>query len=259
MAARKGLLFDIVNCVGCGECYAACKKEYNNGEPKEEFLTERLSAKNYTVVESYEDYYARKLCFHCNEPTCVSVCPVAALEKTELGPVIYYEDRCIGCRYCMQACPHTIPRYEWGEADPGIQKCTLCHHRLLQGEQTACAEACIFEATTFGDVEELIEIAKQRIEENPDSYYPKIYGLVQEGKYQMPVAGGTSVFIIGPEPFEQFGYVGDLPDEPLPQRTQVALDKIPTVVSFGTLFLGGMYWLTKRKNDIAKEEKGGEK
>ena len=82
-----GLLFDAAECIGCGNCYEACKEENNLAATNKDFLKDHLSDNTYTVVEEYGDTYARKMCMHCLEPTCVSVCPVGAFEKTELGPV----------------------------------------------------------------------------------------------------------------------------------------------------------------------------
>ena len=91
------------------------------------------------------------MCQHCDVPTCVSVCPVGAFTKTAAGPVLYDAEKCIGCRYCMQACPFRVPRYEWKSTRPRVQKCNFCYHRLAQGLQTACAEACPTGATKFGE------------------------------------------------------------------------------------------------------------
>lgn len=247
MIKQKGMLYDVTMCVGCGECYSACKEQNKLPETNKDFLKDHLSDKTYTVLEEYGEIYARKNCMHCKEPACVSVCPVGAFTKTELGPVLYDADKCIGCRYCMQACPHRIPRYEWSSNNPKVQKCVLCHSRLEKGLPTACSEACSTGATMFGDVDELIAEAKKRLSESPDTYYQKIYGLKD--------AGGSNILVISPVPFEQLGYVSNLPKEPLPQLTSAALEKIPGVVSVGAVFLGGMYWLTKRKNQVSKEER----
>lgn len=247
MKKQKGLLFDSTLCVGCGECYFACKTANNLPETNKDPLKDHLSASTYTVVEQHGEVFTRKLCMHCQDPTCVSVCPVGAFQKTEEGPVLYDESKCIGCRYCMQACPHNIPRYEWSSANPRVRKCIMCHERLKKGEPTACSEACPTGATIFGNLDELVAEAQKRIQENPDTYYPHIYGLKE--------AGGTNVLILSSVPFDQLGFARNLPQEALPHLTMKALEKIPTVVSFGTIFLGGMYWLTKRKNEIAHEEK----
>lgn len=244
---QRGLLFDAAECIGCGNCYAACKTENNLPETNRDFLKDHLSNNTYTVVEEYSGRYARKMCLHCMEPTCVSVCPVGAFEKTELGPVIYDAEKCIGCRYCMQACPHNVPRYEWGSTSPRVRKCVLCYDRLKKGRLTACAESCPVEATLSGKIADLIAEAKRRIKESPDKYYPHIYGLEE--------AGGSNVLIISPVPFEQLGYSSGVPKVSMPDFTSRAMEKIPTVVSVGGIFLTGMYWLTKRKNQIAKEKR----
>ena len=151
----------------------------------------------------------------------------------------------------MQACPHNIPRYEWGDTSPRVRKCVLCYERLKKGELTACAEACPVEATICGKLSELIAEAKKRIKGNPSKYYPHIYGLEE--------AGGSNVLIISPVPFEQLGYSSKIPKQPMPTLTMKAMEAIPSVVSVGGIFLTGMYWLTKRKNQIAKEELNLEK
>src|SRR5512134_1299722 len=120
------ILIDTTRCVGCMACQEACKKEYGfpAGEEKE------LSATARTVVEEHGDYYVRRMCMHCDSPSCASVCPVGALRKTDEGPVVYDEKACMGCRYCMVACPFDVPRYEWHSTTPRVQKCTMCYDRI---------------------------------------------------------------------------------------------------------------------------------
>lgn len=247
MLNGNGILFDVSLCVGCGSCAQACKEVNNLPETNKDFLKDHLSDNTFTVVEQYGDLYARKLCMHCNEPACESVCLVGAIKKTETGAVVYDADKCIGCRYCMQACPHKIPRYEWGTTNPRIRKCVLCNDRVNAGKLPGCVEACPTEATLYGSIEKLIAIANRRLKEDPDKYYQKIYGLED--------VGGSHVLVISPVPFEQLGYVSMLPKEPMPEFTNRAMEKIPSVVVVGGAFLSGMYWLTKRKNQLAKEKK----
>ena len=246
MLEEKGILFDATLCVGCGNCYQACKETNNLPQTNIDFLKDHLSDKTFTVVEQYSDLYARKMCMHCNEPACVSVCLVGAITKSSTGAVIYDADKCIGCRYCMQACPHKVPRYEWGTTQPRVRKCNLCYDRVKDGKLTACAEACPTEATLFGNMDQLIAVAKKRLQDHPEKYYQKIYGLED--------AGGGHVMIISAVPFEQLGYISNLPKESMPEFTMRAMEKIPSVVIGGGVFLSGMYWLTKRKNQIAKED-----
>jgi len=247
MLSENGILFDVTLCLGCGACYQACKEANNLAPTNREFLKDHLSGDTFSVVEQYGDYYARKFCMHCIEPACVSVCLVGAIQKSSTGAVVYDADKCIGCRYCMQACPHQIPRYEWGSTNPRIRKCSLCDERVKEGKLPACVEACPTEATLYGDMEQLKTIAENRLKFNPEKYYQKIYGLEE--------AGGGHVLIISPVPFEQLGYISNLPKEPMPELTMRAMEKIPSVVLGGGMFLSAMYWLTKRKNQIAREEK----
>lgn len=247
MIKQKGLLFDSTLCISCGSCYTACKEENKLQQTNDDPFRDHLGAETYTVLEDHHGVVTRKLCMHCQEPTCVSVCPVGAFTKTEEGPVTYEADKCIGCRYCMQACPHTIPRYEWTKTVPRVRKCIMCSERVKAGKDTACAEICPAGATKFGDRDDLIAEALQRIKDTPDKYYPEVYG-IKEG-------GGTNVLILSSVPFDQLGFITNLPNKPLPELTKQVLEKLPSVVSAGGVFLGGMYWLTKRKNEIAREER----
>jgi len=247
MLKEKGLLFDVTLCVGCGACYKACKDQNNLKPTSDDFLKDHLSDNTFTTIEQYKNLFTRKLCMHCNDPACVSVCLVGAITKTEAGAVVYDADKCIGCRYCMQACPQSIPRYEWGTTQPRIRKCNMCTSRISNNQLPACVELCPTEATLFGDRDQLIHIAKKRLKDNPDKYYQHIYGIEE--------AGGSHIMVLSPVPFEQLGYVAHLPNRAMPEFTALAMEKIPSVVIAGGTFLTGMYWLTKRKNQIAKEEK----
>jgi len=122
MIKKKALLIDLTLCIGCNACQDACKTE--NGLPEGEET--RLSDTAYTALEEHGDVYVRRMCQHCIDPTCASVCPVGAFTKTAEGPVLYDEAKCIGCRYCIQACPFQAPRYEWGSNYPRVQKCRFC-------------------------------------------------------------------------------------------------------------------------------------
>ncbi len=244
MLKPKGLLIDVTKCVGCGECARACAEA--NHLPQEE-ATE-LSATHYTVVKSInnDQAFARRLCMHCNAPTCASACPVGALSKKETGAVIYDETKCIGCRYCMQACPFEIPKYEWDKLAPRIQKCRMCYERVAAGGQTACADACQFGATTFGDRDELIREARRRIDANPNDYIDHIYGLTE--------AGGTSVLYISKIPFEQLGLPTNIPKEPIPGLSWRVLSQIPRYSVAASVVLFGIHWITARRTEVARFE-----
>src|SRR3989304_8424532 len=154
---KKAILVDITKCIGCGACQLACKTK--NGLPEEE--EKKLSSTAYTAVEEKNGVYVRRLCMHCENPTCASVCPVGAIEKTSEGPVVYTSEKCIGCRYCMQACPFQVPRYEWDSTTPKMQKCNLCYDRVAEGQLPACVEACPTGASSFGDRNEILREAQQ--------------------------------------------------------------------------------------------------
>jgi formate dehydrogenase iron-sulfur subunit len=239
-----GLLFDMSRCAGCHKCVAACMDIHGfKGDP--ETVTD-LSATAYTSMVEKDEGSIRNLCRHCVSPSCASVCPVGALQKTELGPVIYDVDRCIGCRYCMVACPFNIPRYEWDSPVPAVRKCDMCIDRLQAGEKPACVEACEYEATVFGPRSKLLALARERIEEDPDEYYDHIYGETE--------IGGTSVLFLTPKPEESLGYKAILGTEPLPGLTLKQLDRVPSIVVGGGAALMAIWWITNRRDEVAAVE-----
>lgn len=244
MLKSKALLIDITKCVGCRECARACAEA--NHLPEEE-ATE-LSATHYTVVQAYnnDQTYVRRLCMHCNQPTCVSACLVGAFTKTDTGAVVYDESKCIGCRYCMQACPFEVPRYEWGSLTPRVQKCRMCYERVKEGRPTACAEACPVGATSFGDRDDLIREARKRIEEDPGQYVDYMYGLHE--------AGGTSVLFLSGIPFEQLGFPTNVPKEPIPDLSWRVLAEIPKYVVAAGVVLFGIHWITARRTEVKRFE-----
>lgn len=239
--AHRAILVDVTRCVGCGACSEGCQQ--SNGHPAHE--ARGFDEQTFTyVMDRGNDVYVRRLCMHCEQPACASVCPVKALEKTPEGPVVYHAEKCMGCRYCMMACPFGVPMYEWRSAAPRIRKCQMCSHRGEGGPM--CAEVCPAEATITGDRDALIAEARKRIEADPGTYYPGIYGLTE--------AGGTCTLYIGPKAPADLGLPRVQTDGPLPELTWRALKHVPDVVMFGGVFLGGLYWLTKRKDEVARVE-----
>jgi formate dehydrogenase iron-sulfur subunit len=244
----KALLYDATICIGCKQCEQACAAEnklpYNEGIAAEQ----KQSDHKYTAVLTKGDKYMRRLCMNCQDPACASACPVAALRKTAAGPVIYDEGRCMGCRYCMLACPFSVPKYEWDKTLPKVRKCTMCANRVTAGKQTACAEICPTGATKFGERDDLIKEAQQRIRDNPSQFVNHIYGLNE--------VGGTSVLLLSSVAFDQFGYPATMTSEPMPQLTSRVLSKVPDVVSLGGVLLGGIWWITNRRAEVAAVEGG---
>ncbi|HUL45027.1 MAG TPA: 4Fe-4S dicluster domain-containing protein [Bacteroidota bacterium] len=243
MNTSKAMLIDLTVCIGCNSCQEACKKENGLAEGEEK----TLSATAYTALEEYDGTYVRRMCQHCVTPTCASVCPVGAFTKTPEGPVLYDESKCIGCRYCMQACPFQVPRYEWGSINPRIQKCKFCASRIKQGLQPACAEACPTGATKFGDRDELIREAYGRIKAAPEKYVDHVYGVEE--------VGGTSILYVTGVPFERLGFKTEVQRSAMPALTWNALSKIPGVVSVGGMLLFGIWWITNRRTEVQRIEK----
>ncbi len=245
---KVGLLIDTTKCIGCGACALACKEA--NNLPKDGSKT--LSATTWTVVENHGGVNVRRLCMHCEDPACASVCPVAALHKTPQGAVVYDQTRCIGCRYCMVGCPFGIPRYEWNSPVPRMRKCILCYQNATRfGKPTACAKVCPTGATKFGERAALAREAEDRVRAAPGRYHPHVFGLSE--------VGGTSVLYLAPVDFAKLGFRTGVRKDPYPRLTWKVLSRLPNVVSVAGAGLFGMWWLTGRREEVAAHEKGGKK
>ncbi len=234
---KTAILNDLTKCKGCGACVLACQ-EMNELPAQQNPVT--LSATAWTMLDRRGEVNIRRNCMHCLDPTCVSVCPVRALQKTPEGPVVYDAGRCIGCRYCMLACPFDIPKYEWDKPLPKIRKCVMCYERRIRrGQAPACTSVCPTGATKFGQRDELLREAVSRIANSPGRYVDQIYGQRE--------AGGTSVLYLSPVPFSQLGFKTSVREEPYPRLTWDALTKIPDVVGIGGVMLVGVYWVINRR------------
>ncbi len=224
-----GVLVDVSYCVGCRKCEWACHESNElGGAQMSDFENainidekRRPDPKNFTIVNGYEactvgsrDCFVKVQCMHCLDPACVSACIVGALEKHPKGPVNYDADKCIGCRYCMVACPFQIPAYEYDEAlAPRVMKCTFCfEQKLAEGGRPACVDICPEGALRFGKREELINYAHSRIEKHPERYYPEVYG--------EHTVGGTSWLYIAGGSMVDHG-LPELPDQAPPRLTEV--------------------------------------
>ena len=239
-----GLLVDLGRCIGCRECVRAClERREIDADP---FEIDALSVEAFTAMEERGDFYIRRMCMHCTTPSCASACPVGALKKTPEGPVTYDGNLCLGCRYCIQACPFQVPRYEWDKAVPSVMKCDLCADRLARGEQPACAEACPVGATLAGPRDELLREAHRRLAENPDDYVQRVYGEEE--------VGGTSVLFLSPVSFASLGFPENLSDVPPPQFTKEALERVPGIVAMGGAMLLAIWWITRRREEVARAE-----
>ncbi|MGC8594234.1 MAG: 4Fe-4S dicluster domain-containing protein [Candidatus Kryptoniota bacterium] len=243
MSKELAILVDTAQCIGCYACEEACADRW--GFPKTE--THELSSIKNTVVQDWDGIYVPRLCMHCENPTCASVCPVGAFYKTIEGPVVYDANKCIGCRYCMQACPFAVPKYQWNKPDPKVTKCDMCYDRIKAGKQPACVEACPAQARTFGLRDELLAEAHKRINQNRDKYYHHVFGEEE--------VGGTSVIYLSPREFSAIGFNPNLPDHALPQYTWNIMSKIPGYFFWGSTLMTGFWWLTNRKREVARLER----
>ena len=257
-----GVLFDASRCIGCRKCEAACNQVNDLPKPAKAFddltvldATRRTDGKTYTIVNKYvpdagkPPVFRKIQCNHCMEPACASACFVAAFKKSETGAVVYDPDVCVGCRYCMVACPFNIPAYEYDKAfTPRVMKCTMCQPRLLEGKLPGCVEACPKEALIFGKRRELLNIAWDRIGGNPGRYVEHVYG-----EREM---GGTSWLTIAPKPsFAAIGMDETLGTTSAPELTSGALAAVPAVAGIWPVLLTGLYAISKRKEKIAESEK----
>ena len=250
----NGILIDASRCIGCRLCQEACKVA--NNLPTEDALSPIvLSPTALTTIDMrYISGPADKpvvkpvkvQCMHCEDPACASVCPVGALYKKENGVVAYEADKCIGCRYCMAACPFGIPKYDWNSPNPKINKCTFGCMADGKRSRPACVEVCPVQALYYGSRDDLLAIAQSRIVQNPDKYVDKIYGERE--------IGGTSVLYLSDTPFEKLGFRTDLPTEPLPKLTWSAQEKIPAVFGILITLLSGIAWWNHRaeNRELAK-------
>jgi Fe-S-cluster-containing dehydrogenase component len=251
----KGVLVDTTLCVGCRTCEGACSEANHLPEPamlgdEKVFETRRTTGpRTFTVVNRADakevERYAKTQCMHCIDPACVSACPGRALEKTVGGPVTYDGTRCLGCRYCMVACPFDVPKFEYESAVPYVKKCTFCAERQKDGQMPACAENCPTGALKFGDRAALLEEARTRIYQNPDKYVHHIYGEHE--------AGGTSWLYISDLPLERLGLKGGLDPTAYPELSQTALAAVPMVLTLWPPVLMGLYAINRRRAEVARE------
>jgi len=224
-------LTDISRCIGCRKCELACN-EINELPPPAQALDDlrvfdrerRPDAANFTVVNRYhsgrvdEDGvlvpdYVKVQCMHCLDPACASACITGALNKQDNGAVHYDVSKCIGCRYCMVACPFEIPAYEYHKPlTPRVRKCTLCEEEFTRKQRPpACATVCPTEAITFGKRSTLLELAHKRLEQNPARYVQHIYGEKE--------VGGTAWMYVSSVPFSKLGFL-KLPHKPMPKLSE---------------------------------------
>ncbi|MCP4594221.1 MAG: 4Fe-4S dicluster domain-containing protein [bacterium] len=270
-----GVLVDIPKCIGCRRCEFACREAAEQasiarGELKEAALFKPQPMETFEDKSVYDQedlrrpepychtkigrfpnpadetkpFYNKANCFHCNKPACESACIVGAFRKLEDGPVVYDAWKCMGCRYCMVACPFGIPTYEYDNLlTPQVRKCTLCadEGNPNKGKVPACMKICPAEVMTYGKRSELLDLAHEKIRSEPDVYLDHVYGEHE--------AGGTSWLYLAPKqkPFAELGFV-ELDSSVPPLRTEtiqhgVFKHFIPPLAWYG--LLGAMMWVSR--------------
>ena len=267
-----GCLVDTTLCVGCRKCEQACNQRHNLADPSESFeeMTvleneRRMDETTYTVVNKYypetigsltwrtRPTFVKFQCMHCNDPSCVSACIVGALIKQENGAVTYDAKKCIGCRYCMIACPFQVPAYEYNNPlTPQVRTCTFCFNYIKDGGLPACAQICPREVITFAKKADLLGLARWKMKNNPGKYVDHIYGEHE--------VGGTSWLYLASEPFESIGFpkLGTKAPPRLPEAIQHALFQSFAAPILLFSLLGGTMWFTnfyKKNNHHPKGER----
>jgi Fe-S-cluster-containing dehydrogenase component len=306
-AEALGLLYDATLCIGCKACMAACKVANDN--PPEFNTSEHLwdtpldtTGHTFNIIKAYRNgtmatkdvaengfAFMKFSCLHCADPSCVSACPVSAMTKDPVtGVVGYNPDKCIGCRYCVAACPFGIPKYQYDDPFGRIGKCELCRHRHSKGHYSACAEVCPTGATLFGRTADLLAEAKRRLalkpgevtqyprgrlksvaeqqgqadkrwRAEPDQTYEGKVGTYVQRVYGEHEYGGTQVLKLSAVPFERVG----MPNLP-PHSSAATSETIQHSLYGGLLMplavLGALTVIAKRnvKTDDDSPQQGGE-
>ena len=182
---------------------------------------------------------------HCNEYACTAACLTQAMYKTKEGAVIWWGEKCMGCRYCMVSCPFDIPKFEYHSANHKIEKCNMCYGRLKDRKVPACVENCPAEALAFGTRKELIKEARKRINTNPDQYNDYIYGEHE--------AGGTGFLYITSVPCNELGLNTSIQTKSYPELSKGFLYSVLTVFVLWPAILPGIREATKNNRTNAGE------
>jgi formate dehydrogenase iron-sulfur subunit len=261
---QYGVLVDTTVCVGCRRCEWACKEvnKLPDQKPLREYEKDqgvfqkirRTHADTFTVVNRFHNprdssrpIYVKKQCMHCYEPGCASSCFVKAFTKRPEGAVTYDASLCVGCRYCMAACPFDIPAYQYDNPwTPEVTKCTFCFDKITQGQIPACVAICPVETMTFGKRTDLIDLGHKKIRDNPGRYVNHVYGESE--------VGGSSWLYLSSVPFNMIGFRTDLGTVPIPTYSKPFLSLVSPVFIVIPALAMGFYSFKKRRDQLTEEE-----
>jgi formate dehydrogenase iron-sulfur subunit len=285
MSSSEGgssVLFDGTRCIGCRACSVACKSwNRRPDDPIDKVSVEggiegkaTLSDKTFTFMRYREIgegddlkwAFVKIQCMHCLSPACEAACICGAIRRESgTGAVVYHREKCIGCRYCMVACPFGIPTYEWDKWSPWIKKCTFCADRQEGNDaegscEPACESACPTRALQFFEKrDDAIAEARRRMEVSPDRYYKDEDG--NHHIYGEHEAGGTGWMYIFPSSVSPGDMdMPDVTDEPVPRNARKAMGTLPYYAIGVIGLMAAIYWVTKRRQKAtagAGEKKEG--
>ncbi len=251
------ILTDVTKCIGCEECVAACKQTNRTGTEDAPWrwqgqATDLSSSRWTTIDRTPEGRFVRVHCRHCLDPGCAAACPVGALKVTSEGTVAYDPTICLGCRYCLVACPFRMTRYEWESTNPRVRKCILCYENIKNGDldQPACTAECPTGATIFGEREVLLAEARRRIASQPGKYLEHIWGEHE--------VGGTSVIYISDVDLVTAGWPASLSEHPVPDLAVRVLNTVPVTFLTVGAAMAGIHWVIKRRQKLAAEAAAAE-
>jgi len=193
---RWAMVVDLGKCIGCQACTVACGME--NAVPTGKF---RTIVNNYEIEQGgkVHSVVLPRLCNHCEDPPCIPVCPVQATYQRNDGIVVVDNTRCVGCGYCVQACPYDA-RFinpKTGTAD----KCTFCVHRVEAGLLPACVETCVGGARIFGDLKDPHSVVSKIIDKQETKGLrpemktkPHVYYVGLNSRFQSKVEGTAAIW-----------------------------------------------------------------
>ncbi|MFX0095103.1 MAG: 4Fe-4S dicluster domain-containing protein [Candidatus Hodarchaeota archaeon] len=236
------VLVDVTKCIGCRGCQVACKrwnelKGESTVQNSEWTNPPTLSYDTYTHIRFNLEYnqgtnttawrFLNWRCMHCHNPACLAACPVNAIVKTDEGAVVIQTEKCIGCKFCISACPFGVPQYN-GELEK-VSKCHMCFDRIQDGKEPACVQACPTDALVFDQRSKIVDLATQR----KTQLNGHIYGDVDN----KPL-GGTSFIYVADVELQSLGIpdVGEQTSLDIPMMVNSKLLLIPAAI-------GGLFYL----------------